>query len=82
MYLSMKSIGNYLVIFVDGKSMPLKIFLSLNLSFELYHLYKSLLPSVRGLSIYFMQLFIFVESPSSLIKHQLGNIIGILVHGM
>ena len=42
---SMESVGNYSVIFVDGKSMPLKIFLSLNLSFELWHLYKSLLPS-------------------------------------
>ena len=45
---SMESVGNYSVVFVDGKSMPLKIFLYLNLSFELWHLYKSLLPSVKG----------------------------------
>ena len=32
--------------------------LSLNLSFELWHPYKSLLPSAKGLSIYFMQ-FLF-----------------------
>ena len=47
---SMESIGNYLVVFVDEKSMLPKIFLSLNLSFELSHLYKSLLPSAKGLS--------------------------------
>ena len=32
---SMESVGNYSVVFVDRKSMPLKIFLSVNLSFEL-----------------------------------------------
>ena len=31
---SMESVGNYSVVFVDGKSMPLN-FLSLNLSFDL-----------------------------------------------
>jgi hypothetical protein len=34
--------------------------LSLNLSFELGHLYKSLPPSAKDLSIYFMQFFIFI----------------------
>ena len=58
---SMESVGNYSVVFVDGKSMPHKIFLPLNLSFELWHLYKSLLPSTKGLSIYFMQFFIWVS---------------------
>ena len=57
---SMESVGNYSVVFVDGKSMPHKIFLPLNLSFELWHLYKSLLPSGKGLSIYFMKFFIFI----------------------
>ena len=56
---SMESIENYSVIFIDRKGMPPKIFFSLNLSFELWHLYKSLLPSVKGLSIYFMQ-FLFL----------------------
>ena len=51
---NMESVGNYLVIFV-GRNMPLKK-LSLNLSLELWHLYKSLLPFAKGLSIYFMQL--------------------------
>ena len=54
---SMESIVNYFVVFVDRKGMPPKMFLSLNLSFELWHLYKSLLPSAKGLSIYFMQFF-------------------------
>ena len=40
--------------------MPLKIFLSLNLSFELWNLYKSLLPSAKGISIYFYAIFIFI----------------------
>ena len=52
----MESIVNYFVIFVDRKGMPLKIFFSLNLNFELWDLYKSLLPSAKGLSIYFMQI--------------------------
>ena len=53
---SMESIENYSVVFVDKKSMPPKIFfLSLNLNLELWHQYKSLLPSAKGLSIYFMQ---------------------------
>ena len=57
---SMQSIGNYSVVFVDGKSVPPKIILSLNLSFELWHHYKSLLPSTKGLSIYFYAIFIFI----------------------
>jgi hypothetical protein len=77
---SMGSVGNYSVIFVDEKSMPLKIFLSLNLSFELWHLYKSLLPSAKGLSIYFMQFLFLFQSPSSLIKHQLGGTMIVLEH--
>jgi len=56
---SMESIVNYFVVFVDRKGMPLTIFFSLNLNFELWHLYKSLFPSAKGLSIYFMQ-FLFL----------------------
>ena len=41
--------------------MPLKMFLSLNFRFELSHLYKALLPSTKGLSIYFMHFFIWVS---------------------
>ena len=76
---SMESFGNYSVIFVDGKSMPLENFIS---CFELWHLFKSLLPSAKGLSIYFMQFLFLFESPSSLIKHQLGSTMIILVHWM
>ena len=76
----MESIVNYFVVFVDRKGMPLKIFFSLNLNFELWHLFKSLLPSAKGLSIYFMQFIFLFESPSSLIKHQLGGTMIILVH--
>ena len=46
---SMESVG-ISIVFVGGKSMPLKMFLSLNFRFELWHLYKSLLPSAKGLS--------------------------------
>ena len=55
---SMESVGMLQVVFVGGKSMPLKMFLSLNFRFELSHLYKSLLPSAKGISFYFMQ-FLF-----------------------
>ena len=41
--------------------MPLKIFLSLNFSFELGHLHKSLLPSTKGLPIYLHAIFIFIS---------------------
>ena len=47
---SMESVGNYSVVSVGGKSMRLKMFLPLNFRFELWHLYKSLLPSAKGLS--------------------------------
>ena len=69
---SMESIGNYSIVLVDRKSMPPKMFLSLNFRFQLWHLYKSLLPSEKGLSFLLYAIFIFeLESPSSLIKHQL-----------
>ena len=55
---SVERYWNLSVVFIDRKGMPPKIFFSLNLSFELWHLYKSLLPSAKGLSIYFMQ-FLF-----------------------
>ena len=78
---SMESVGNYAAVFIDGKSMPLKK-ISLNLSFELWHLYKFLLPSVKGLSIYFVQFLYLFESPSSLIKHAQGSTMIILEHWM
>ena len=48
---------------VDSKSMPLKMLFNLYFKLELWHLYKSLLPSAKGLSIYF-----YVESSPFLLK--------------
>ena len=45
---------------VDSESMPLKMLFNLYFKIELWHLYKSLLPSAKGLSIYF-----YVESSHS-----------------
>ncbi len=77
---SMESIVSYFVIFVDRKSMPLKIFLSLNLNLELWHLYKSLLPSAKGLSIYFMQFLFLLWVSIFSYKHQLGGTMIVLEH--
>ena len=46
--------------YVDNESIPLKMLFNLYLKIELWHLYKSLLPSAKGLSIYF-----YAESSSS-----------------
>ena len=78
---SMEDIRNSWSFSLTGKACLSKLILSLNLSFDLQHFYKSLLPSAKGLSIYFMQFLFLFESPSSLIKHQLGNTI-IIVHQM
>ena len=53
---------------VDSKSMPLKMLLNLYFKIELWHLYKSLLPSAKGLSIYF-----YAESSSSYEKAPVGE---------
>ena len=45
---------------IDSESMPLKMLFNLYFRIELWHLYKSLLPSAKGLSIYF-----YVESSPS-----------------
>ena len=47
----------------DSESMPLKMLFNLYFKIELWHLYKSLLPSLKGLSIYF-----YVESSPFLLK--------------
>ena len=77
---SMESVGSSKPFSLVGKSMPLKMFLALNFRFELWHPYKSLVPSVKGLSIYFMHFLFLFESPSSLIKHQLRGTMIILEH--
>ena len=56
---SMEDIENSRSFSLTGKACHPKYFFSLNLNLELWHLYKSLLPSVKGLSIYFMQ-FLFL----------------------
>ena len=47
---SMESVGNSKSFSLVGKVCLSKITLSLNLRFEIWHLYKSLLPSAKGLS--------------------------------
>ena len=81
MYLAWKFVGA-LSHFCWWEKYASQNILSLNLSFELWHLYKSLLPSAEGLSIYFMQFLFLFESPSSLIKHQLGSTMIVLEHWM
>ena len=49
--------------YVDNESIPLKNIIHLYSKTELWHLYKSLLPSAKGLSIYF-----YVESSPFLLK--------------
>ena len=65
---SMESIGNYSIVFVDRKSMPPKMFYLYFFRFELWHLYKSLLPSAKGLSFTLCNFYFEFESPSSLTK--------------
>ena len=57
---------------VDRKSIPLKIVFISDLSFELWHLCKSLLPSAKGLSFTFMQesvVFLLIPTYSLVGKH-------------
>ena len=56
---SMESIGNSHSFLFTGK-LCLSKYLSLSLTFELWHPYKSLLPSAKGLSIYFMEFLFFI----------------------
>ena len=49
---------------VDRKGAPPKIIFISNLSFELWHLCKSVLPSAKGQSIYFHVTYFHVESTS------------------
>ena len=66
-----RSLGCY----VDNECIPLKILFNLYFKIELWHLYKSLLPSAKGLSIYF-----HAESSSSYKKHQLESTTVICMH--
>ena len=55
---------------VDRKGSPPKIILISDLSFELWHLCKSLLPSAKGLSIYFMLFYFYCWVAPSYTKRQ------------
>ena len=77
---SMESVGISKSFSLVGKVCLSKIFLSLNLSFELWHLYKSLLPSMKGLSFTLCNFYFEFESPSSLIKHQLRGTMIVFEH--
>ena len=60
---------------IDNKSMPLKMLFNLYFKTELWHLYKSLLPSAKGLSIYF-----YVESSPFLLKAPAGEHTVVCIH--
>ena len=74
MYVAWK-ISRSLGCYVDNESMPPKIlFISIS-KLELWHLCKSLLPSAKGLSIYF-----YAVSSSSYKKYHLGSTAIICIH--
>src|SRR3990170_2937277 len=56
---SMESVGSSKSFSLVGKVCLSKCFLSLNFRFQLWHLYKSLLPSVKGLSFTLCNFYIF-----------------------
>ena len=60
---------------VDNKSMPLKMLFNLYFKTEIWHLYKSLLLSAKGLPIYF-----YVESSPFLLKAPAGEHTVIFIH--
>ena len=65
---SMESVGMLQVVFIGGMDTPPKFLYLYFFRFELWHLYKSLLPSAKGLS-FTLCIFTFeIESPFSLIK--------------
>ena len=55
---SMESVGSSKSFSLVGKVRLSKCFLSLNFCFELWHLYKSLLPSAKGLSFTFCNFYL------------------------
>ena len=55
---------------VDRKGIPPKILFISDLSFELWHLCKSMLPSAKGLSIYFYVIYFYCWVITFSYKHQ------------
>ena len=78
----MESIGNSWSFSLTGKTCLSKRFISQFFCFELQHLYKSLLPSAKGLSFTLCNFYFLPESPSYLIKHQLRGTMIVLEHWM
>ena len=66
---SMESVGKSNRFLWWGKY-ALKMFLSLNFRFELWHLYKSLIPSAKGLSFILCNFYFEFESPCSPTRRQ------------
>ena len=60
-YLAWKVLGTTQSFSLTGKACHPKCFYLYIFRFELWHLYKSLLPSTKGLSIYFMQFLFWVS---------------------
>ena len=77
---SMESVRSSTLFSLVGKTHLPKCFYLYVFRFELWHLYKSLLPSAKGLSFTLSNFYFEFESPSSLIKHQLGGTMIILEH--
>ena len=77
---SMESVGHSKSFSLVGKACLPKCFYLYLFRFELWHLYKSLLPSAKGLSFTLRNFYFKFESPCSLIKHQLGGTMIVLEH--
>ena len=77
---SIESVGSSKSFLLVGKVCISKCFLSLNFCFERWHLYKSLLPSAKGLSFNLRNFYFELESPSSLINHQLRGTMIVFEH--
>src|SRR5215216_1454806 len=77
---SMGSVGNSKSFSLVGKSCLPKCLYLYVFRFELWHLYKSLLPSAKDLSFTLCNFYFLFESPSSLIKHQLRGTMIVLEH--
>ena len=70
---SMESVEMLQVVSVGGMDTPPKMFLSLIFRFELCHLYKSLLPSAKGLSFTLCNFILNLSLHLLLQKHQQGG---------
>ena len=77
---SMESVGKYKSFLLVGKAYLPKCFYLYVFRFELWHLYKSLLPSAKGLYFTLCNFYFLFESSFSLIRHQLRGTMIVLEH--